>query len=92
MNGGNVTYIYDGDGNRVAKTVAGINSWANVVPTPRTVHLAINDFFRDAPEWLPEGYENVRQWMTAQDWETQWKAGLEIWKQAMTGGPITWQP
>jgi hypothetical protein len=71
-----------------------INSWANVIPTPTTVHRAISGFYSSGQEWLPEGFSTVRQWMVTQDWETQWEAGLQIWRQAMQqgGGPITWTP
>jgi RHS repeat-associated protein len=66
-----------------------INSMSNVIPTPSGVHAEISAFYSTAPEWL-EGL-TVREWMATQTWETQWSAGLEIWKQAMTGA-ITWQP
>ena len=68
-----------------------INSAANVVPTPSGVHQLITNFYGSAQAWLPER-ESVRDWMAAQDWETQWRAGLEIWKQAMQSGAITWRP
>jgi len=66
-----------------------INSMSNVVPTPSAAHQVISDFYQSSPEWL-EGL-SVRQWMATQSWEVQWKAGLEIWKEAMTGG-INWHP
>jgi RHS repeat-associated protein len=72
-----------------------INSWANVVPTPTSIHRVISGFYSSGSrsvQWLPEEFSTVRQWMQTQDWETQYRAGLEIWKQAMAGGGITWAP
>jgi hypothetical protein len=51
------------------------------------VHSEISAFYSSAPGWL-KGL-TVRGWMATQSWEVQWSAGLEIWKQAMTGA-ITW--
>lgn len=72
-----------------------INSWANVIPTPTDAHRLINGFYGSGErtiQWLPEEFSTVRQWMATCDWETQYRAGLEVWKQAMAGGPITWTP
>ena len=66
-----------------------INSTANVIPTPAQVHQAITTFYSEAQVWL--NGQSVRGWMTSQSWEVQWRQGLEIWKQAMTGA-ITWRP
>ena len=66
-----------------------INSAANVVPTPSGVHAAISNFYGTAQPWL-QGI-SVRAWMAGQTWDVQWREGLEIWKQAMTGN-ITWRP
>jgi RHS repeat-associated protein len=66
-----------------------INSTANVVPTPAGVHDRISDFYQEARPWL-DG-QSVRGWMQYQSWDVQWREGLEIWKQAMTGD-ITWRP
>ena len=70
-----------------------INSLANVVPTSPRIHQMITTFYQTggAP-WLPQGMTSVRMWMQTQSFEYQWSAGLEIWKQAMAGGPITWVP
>jgi len=62
---------------------------ANVAPTPAAVHQEISVFYTRVQPWL-NGL-SVRQWMATQSWEVQWKAGLEIWKQAMTGA-INWRP
>ena len=72
-------------------SVNAINSTANVIPTPSGVHQIISNFYGSAQTWLPEG-ETVRDWMGSQTWETQWEAGLAIWKQAMQSGAITWKP
>ena len=69
-----------------------INSLANVVPTPTGIHQTISSFYSSAPSWLPQGMTTVRMWMQTQSFEVQWRAGLEVWKQAMMGGPITWGP
>ena len=69
-----------------------INSLANVVPTSPTAHGMITGFYQTGATWLPQGMTSVRVWMQTQSFEYQWRAGLEIWKQAMTGGPITWTP
>jgi RHS repeat-associated protein len=69
-----------------------INSLSNVVPTPANVHQQISTFYSTRAAWLPRGVSSVRDWMSTQDWETQWRAGLEIWKQAMRGESITWHP
>lgn len=66
-----------------------INSMSNVVPTPSAVHSTISAFYSTPLEEL-DGL-TPRAWMATQTWEVQWKAGLEIWKQAMTGA-ITWRP
>jgi RHS repeat-associated protein len=75
----------------VGFSLRAINSLSNVVPTPTGVHDAINRFYSSGAPWLASGATTVRQWMATQDWETQWRAGLEIWKQAMNG-QITWHP
>ena len=73
-----------------------VNNLANVVPTPAHIHTRITTFYNTTRAVPPQirnlGFRNVRAWMQAQDWETQYQAGLEIWKQAMRGGPITWVP
>jgi RHS repeat-associated protein len=73
-----------------------VNNLANVVPTPTHIHTRITTFYNTTrgvpPQVANQGFRNVRAWMQAQDWETQYQAGLEIWKQAMRGGPITWHP
>jgi hypothetical protein len=51
----------------------------------------ITNFYSSDQAWLPEE-ETVRECMSNQTWEVQWKAGLEIWKQAMQSGIITWRP
>jgi hypothetical protein len=70
-----------------------INSLANVVPTPTAVHRAISRFYSSAPQWVrAAGLSGVRDWMATQSWEAQYRYGVEIWKQAMRGGPINWTP
>jgi len=70
-----------------------INSLSNVIPTPEEVHTAITNFYQSSQNWLEEG-QTLRDYMATQPWEYQWRAGLEIWKQAMASGGqnITWRP
>jgi hypothetical protein len=70
-----------------------VNSTANIVPTPTTVHSTITRFYGSAPPWVQnQGFASVREWMSRQTWERQYEAGLEIWKQAMNNGVISWIP
>jgi hypothetical protein len=74
-------------------TPRAINSMSNIIPTPATIHQAITDFYSTGQGWL-NGGQTLRQFMASQPWEYQWRAGLEIWKQAMASGGqlITWRP
>ena len=65
-----------------------INQVSNIRATPKIVHEEINSFYnRPAP--FTNG-KTVRDWLTGQSYEFQFKFGLERWKILMTkhGYPI----
>jgi RHS repeat-associated protein len=69
-----------------------IHSIANVVPTPTHVHRVISGFYSSHHAWLPQGFTRFRDWMATLPWERQYQIGVEIWKEAMVTGRITWIP
>ncbi|MBT8217951.1 MAG: hypothetical protein KJO17_13955, partial [Acidimicrobiia bacterium] len=68
-----------------------IQSVANVVPTPAHVHSVITSFYNSGPAWVrAQGFSRFRDWLAAQPWEQHYQIGLQIWRQAMRTGRITW--
>lgn len=66
-----------------------LQSFGNIMPLPSEVHAEITGFYARAWPWVPGGVQ-LRTWMATQDWETQWSIGLQIVKEAMTTGNISW--
>ncbi len=92
-NPGGIEYhhIVEQGGANASRFGQALQSFGNIIPLQEEVHDVISGFYSSAPEWLPNG-TRVRDWMAAQDWETQWSAGLQILKEAVLTGRITWQP
>jgi len=71
---------------------AALQSMANVVPMPKTIHDAISIFYSTKHVALP-GFRRFRDWMYTLSWEEQYRYGLEIFQNAMqNAGSITWKP
>lgn len=68
-----------------------IDSVLNVVPIAKNTHTIITNFYSSP---IPRGVrvETIQQWMERQPWEVQYNAGIEILRQALQKGSITWMP
>jgi hypothetical protein len=93
-NPGNIEYhhIVEQGGVNTSRFGRALQSFGNIIPLPEDVHQLISSFYSSSSQaWLSNGMR-VRDWMASQDWETQWTAGLEIAKEALLSGRITWHP
>jgi RHS repeat-associated protein len=93
-NPANIQYhhIVEQGGANASRFARALQSFGNIIPLPQDIHELITSFYNSSTQvWLSNGMR-VRDWMAAQDWETQWSAGLEIVKEALSTGRITWHP
>lgn len=89
-NPGNIEYhhIVEQGGRNASTFKAALQSFGNIVPLTEDVHDLISAFYSRAYPWVPGG-TTFRAWMYTQDWNTQWSIGLQIVKEVLLTGKIT---
>lgn len=68
-----------------------LQSFGNIALLSNEAPLTITRFYASTQVWLPEGMR-FRDWMATQDWEAQWSIGLQIVKEVLQTGGITYHP
>lgn len=84
-------HIVEQGGLNASRFGRALQSFGNIVPLSDEAHLTITRFYASTHEWLPEGMR-FRDWMATQDWETQWSIGIQIVKEVLLTGSITYRP
>ena len=92
-NPGNIQYhhIVEQGGQNALRFGRALQSFGNIAPLSDEAHLTITRFYASTQVWLPQGMR-FRDWMATQDWEAQWSIGLQIVKEVLITGGITYHP